>query len=83
MLKGSSSINLYKRLVGKHPKMNVFLKDNIPIRLHYSNNRRISPVVVYSEPGWTIVRSRKSVAKFSKYSILSIDMRVVLLVLVT
>ncbi|CAH8611408.1 unnamed protein product [Schistosoma haematobium] len=63
---GSSSINLYKRLVGKHPKMNVFLKDNIPIRLHYSNNRRISPVVVYSEPGWTIVRSRKSVAKFTK-----------------
>ncbi|CAH8577242.1 unnamed protein product [Schistosoma intercalatum] len=61
---GSSSINLYKRLVGKHPKMNVFLKDNVPIRLHYSNNRRISPVVVYSEPGWTIVRSRKSVAKF-------------------
>ncbi|KAH8858244.1 Ectonucleotide pyrophosphatase/phosphodiesterase family member 5 [Schistosoma japonicum] len=64
---GVSSVDLYEKLIRKHPKMNVFLKNNIPARLHYSENRRISPIVVYSEPGWMIVKSQESVASYTKH----------------
>ncbi|CAH8600545.1 unnamed protein product [Heterobilharzia americana] len=63
---GVSPIDLYKMLVKKHSKMNVFLKENVPTRLYYSKNRRISPLIVYCEPGWMIVRSKESVVEFTK-----------------
>ncbi|CAH8860305.1 unnamed protein product [Trichobilharzia szidati] len=63
---GISSGDLYKRLAKKHSKMNVYLKEDIPNRLHYSNSQRISPLIVYCEPGWMIVKSRESIAEFTK-----------------
>nr|CAH8863094.1 unnamed protein product [Trichobilharzia regenti] len=63
---GISSDDLYKRLVKKHSKMNVYLRENVPNRLHYSNSQRISPLVVYCEPGWMIVKSKESIAEFTK-----------------
>jgi hypothetical protein len=34
-----------------------YLKDDLPQRLHYSNNRRIAPVVCIAILGWTILKS--------------------------
>ncbi|KAM3857068.1 bis(5'-adenosyl)-triphosphatase enpp4 [Diretmus argenteus] len=39
-----------------HTHMKAYLKDTIPDRLHYRNNRRIQPVILIAEEGWTIVQ---------------------------
>jgi predicted AlkP superfamily pyrophosphatase or phosphodiesterase len=36
------------------PHVQAWLKDSIPARLHYRDNRRITPVVALAETGWMI-----------------------------
>lgn len=33
-----------------HPNMSVYLKQDIPARFHYNNNRRITPIVGIAGP---------------------------------
>ncbi|XP_073444198.1 ectonucleotide pyrophosphatase/phosphodiesterase family member 7 isoform X2 [Dendrobates tinctorius] len=51
---------VYQALKGGHPKLNVYKKEEVPDRLHYSNNERITPLVLFGEPGYVI----HSYAKF-------------------
>ncbi|XP_061191187.1 ectonucleotide pyrophosphatase/phosphodiesterase family member 5-like [Saccostrea echinata] len=37
------------------PHLNVYLKEEIPIKWHYRNNRRVMPIFATAEEGWSIV----------------------------
>jgi predicted AlkP superfamily pyrophosphatase or phosphodiesterase len=39
---------------GKSPHWNVWLRDEVPARLHYRASDRIAPVILSAEPGWYI-----------------------------
>lgn len=45
---------VYQVLKGAHPKLNVYKKEEVPNRLHFSNHERITPLVLYGEPGYII-----------------------------
>ncbi|XP_053577129.1 ectonucleotide pyrophosphatase/phosphodiesterase family member 7 [Bombina bombina] len=45
---------VYQALKGAHPKLHVYKKEELPERLHFANNPRIAPLVLYGEPGYVI-----------------------------
>ena len=45
---------LYRRLNGRHRSLQVYKKEDIPAALHYSDNRRIAPIVAIADDGWQI-----------------------------
>ncbi|HEX9615177.1 MAG TPA: alkaline phosphatase family protein, partial [Bacteroidota bacterium] len=47
---------IVKKLSVAHPHMKAFRKQEIPERFHYRNNRRIAPVLLIADEGWTITR---------------------------
>ena len=52
---------VYKKLkANHHPRMQVWLKENFPEKYHYRNNRRISPILVTVDEGWTLVNDPKT-----------------------
>ncbi|XP_076155752.1 bis(5'-adenosyl)-triphosphatase enpp4 [Alosa pseudoharengus] len=48
---------VYNLLNKCHPQMKVYMKENIPERLHYKYNERIQPIILVAEEGWTIVQN--------------------------
>lgn len=40
-----------------HAHMTAYMKENIPERLHYRNNRRIQPIILIADEGWTILHN--------------------------
>lgn len=54
---GNSTV--YKNLSSCHRHMKVYLKDDVPDRLHYKNNGRIQPILLVADEGWTIVKNGK------------------------
>ncbi|KAJ0009519.1 hypothetical protein NQD34_001221 [Periophthalmus magnuspinnatus] len=40
-----------------HLHMTAYLKEDIPERLHYRNNRRVQPIILIADEGWTIVQN--------------------------
>ncbi|XP_029942422.1 bis(5'-adenosyl)-triphosphatase enpp4 [Salarias fasciatus] len=40
-----------------HPHMTAYLKEQIPERLHYRYNRRVQPIILVADEGWTIVET--------------------------
>lgn len=46
--------DVYNKLKNAHPNMTVYLKDDIPERFHYKNNRRISPIIAMPDEGFMI-----------------------------
>ena len=49
---------LEARLLGHHPHMDCWRKDQIPARFHYGTNPRIPPYLCLAEPGWLVTKSR-------------------------
>ncbi|XP_010890001.1 ectonucleotide pyrophosphatase/phosphodiesterase family member 7 [Esox lucius] len=45
---------VYKALKGAHPHLHVFKKEEMPKRLHFANNNRILPIILFSDPGYVI-----------------------------
>ncbi|KAM8945656.1 ectonucleotide pyrophosphatase/phosphodiesterase family member 7 [Pelodytes ibericus] len=45
---------VYQTLKNGHPKLHVYKKEEVPARLHYSKNERITPLVLYGDPGYVI-----------------------------
>lgn len=37
--------------------MKVYLKEEIPERFHYRHNKRIQPIILVADEGWTIVQN--------------------------
>lgn len=51
---------IYARLKGRHPAMNVYLPSEFPARLQFGANPRVPPVFVSMDDGWSIVRNRRA-----------------------
>uniref|UniRef100_A0ACB8ELM3 Ectonucleotide pyrophosphatase/phosphodiesterase member 7 n=1 Tax=Sphaerodactylus townsendi TaxID=933632 RepID=A0ACB8ELM3_9SAUR len=45
---------VYEALKDAHPKLHVYKKEEFPERFHYANNTRITPLVLYGDPGYVI-----------------------------
>ena len=52
--KTGTAQELAARLRGKHPQLSVWLRSEVPERLHYRASSRIAPVVLSAAPGWFI-----------------------------
>ncbi|XP_077184277.1 ectonucleotide pyrophosphatase/phosphodiesterase family member 7 [Paroedura picta] len=46
--------HVYEALKIAHPKLHVFKKEEFPKRFRYANNSRVTPLVLYSDPGYVI-----------------------------
>ncbi|XP_072913315.1 bis(5'-adenosyl)-triphosphatase enpp4 [Hemitrygon akajei] len=49
--------HVYKLLSNCDPHMKVYLKEDIPDRFHYKHNKRIQPILLVADEGWTIVQN--------------------------
>ncbi|KAM5309022.1 ectonucleotide pyrophosphatase/phosphodiesterase family member 7 [Glossophaga mutica] len=45
---------VYQALKDAHPKLHVYKKESFPESFHYANNPRITPLLMYSDPGYVI-----------------------------
>lgn len=45
---------VYARLKGAHPHLHVYRKGELPARLHFNTNARITPLVTIADEGWTL-----------------------------
>lgn len=45
---------VYEVLKDAHPKLHVYKKESFPKSFHYANNPRITPLLMYSDPGYVI-----------------------------
>lgn len=43
--------------------MAAYLKKDIPERLHYKNNKRIQPILLIADEGWTIIQRGNKIQK--------------------
>ena len=50
----SNTTTIYNLLKGANPNMDVYLKQEVPEELHFTNNRRICPIILIANLGWTI-----------------------------
>ncbi|KAF3817184.1 hypothetical protein GH733_011584 [Mirounga leonina] len=55
---------VYEVLKDAHPKLHVYKKESFPTSLHYASNPRITPLLMYSDPGY-VIHGRLSV-QFNK-----------------
>jgi len=56
------------RLVAKvHPHMKAYRKHEIPDRWHYRNNRRVAPIILVADEGWTITSRRNNFWQWSDH----------------
>ena len=46
--------SIFNLITRKHPQLSVYKKQDIPERLHYSNNQRIAPIVGILDNGWSL-----------------------------
>jgi len=46
--------HVYSVLKNAHPKLHVYKKEDFPKRFHYANHSRITPLLLYSDPGYVI-----------------------------
>ncbi|XP_071800542.1 ectonucleotide pyrophosphatase/phosphodiesterase family member 5-like [Asterias amurensis] len=51
---------IYSKIYNASSNVKVFLKDAIPAQYHYHDNRRISPILVVADVGWSINRGDHS-----------------------
>ncbi|KAJ7386453.1 hypothetical protein OS493_008582 [Desmophyllum pertusum] len=51
---GVSAEDIVSRLKCESPHFRVFLKENLPKRLHYSENRRIGQIIAIPQDGWLL-----------------------------
>ena len=46
--------SIYNLIYNKHPNLAVYKKQNVPKRLHFSNHRRIAPIIGIMDNGWSL-----------------------------
>ncbi|MBC8044141.1 MAG: alkaline phosphatase family protein, partial [Rhizobacter sp.] len=53
--KAGEEEKIYQAFIAKpHPHLKVYRKSEVPMRFHYQASRRISPVVLVADEGWSI-----------------------------
>ena len=60
--------SIFNLINGKHPNFSVYKKQGIPERLHFSNNRRIAPIIGLVDNGWTLTSRDYFASHQSHYS---------------
>ncbi|XP_035380968.1 ectonucleotide pyrophosphatase/phosphodiesterase family member 7-like [Electrophorus electricus] len=45
---------VYNALKGAHPHLHVYRKEEMPARLHFANNNRILPIILWADEGYVI-----------------------------
>jgi len=55
--------SVYAALHGKHPHVQVWRTAEIPLRFHYQGHRRIPPILVLADAGWSIAARRRDVVE--------------------
>jgi predicted AlkP superfamily pyrophosphatase or phosphodiesterase len=46
--------SIFNLINGKHPHLFVYKSQQVPERLHFSNNRRIAPIIGIMDNGWSL-----------------------------
>jgi hypothetical protein len=54
-----------------HPHVTAWLRADVPARLGYKRNRRVAPVVVAADLGWTLCGHRAATKVTPEYSALN------------
>jgi predicted AlkP superfamily pyrophosphatase or phosphodiesterase len=57
---GADPQALYRSLHGRHPRLTVYRREEIPERYHYRAHRRIAPVIAVADEGWLISSRRRA-----------------------
>jgi predicted AlkP superfamily pyrophosphatase or phosphodiesterase len=52
----------YRKLKGAHPNLQVYRREEVPARFHFSTGTRIPPIVAVADEGWTITTRRQITA---------------------
>jgi predicted AlkP superfamily pyrophosphatase or phosphodiesterase len=60
---GQDAAAIYADLHGRHPHLDVYLKDELPKRWHYDDNPRITPIIAVADEGWHITTHRKPLTR--------------------
>jgi predicted AlkP superfamily pyrophosphatase or phosphodiesterase len=55
--------SVFAKLKGRNPHLQVYRRAEVPARLHYSRNRRITPLVLIADDGWTITTRARFAAR--------------------
>jgi predicted AlkP superfamily pyrophosphatase or phosphodiesterase len=50
---------LYRRLKGRHPKLSIYKRENMPPRLHFRDNPRIPAIVGVPDDGWSVTTGQR------------------------
>jgi predicted AlkP superfamily pyrophosphatase or phosphodiesterase len=50
---------LYRRLHGRHPKLEIFKRRDVPARLHFRSNARIPAIIGVPAVGWTVTSGQR------------------------
>ncbi|XP_042368795.1 bis(5'-adenosyl)-triphosphatase enpp4 [Plectropomus leopardus] len=58
---------IFALLKNCHPNMTVYLKSDIPDRLHYQKNERVQPITLIADEGWTIVQGEKKLPRLGDH----------------
>ncbi|KAK5613976.1 Ectonucleotide pyrophosphatase/phosphodiesterase member 7 [Crenichthys baileyi] len=54
---------IYNALKGAHPHLHVYKKEEMPEHLHFSNNDRILPIILWTDPGYVLNGNLLTVVK--------------------
>ena len=60
--------SIYSKLVDAHPKLDVFLKGELPKELHYTNHRIIQPIIAIAQEHWSITDRATYISNPDRYN---------------
>ena len=50
---------LYRRLHGRHPKLAIYKREQVPARLHFRDSPRIPAIIGIPDDGWTVTSGQR------------------------
>ena len=57
--RGGDVETVYRRLHGRHPKLAIYRREDVPARLHFRDNARIPAIVGVPADGWTVTSGQR------------------------
>ncbi len=54
--------SVYRSLRGTHPHLSVWRREEVPARFHYRGHRRIAPLILLADVGWSLALARRDLA---------------------
>ena len=60
--------SIYSKLIDAHPRLDVYMKGDLPKELHYNNHRRIQPIIAIAHEHWSITDKKNYNSNPDRYS---------------